>query len=212
MTEPLLWKFPGEGQGISLGEKIMSLGKTISNRGMDQQMDVQFMSNVIALVNEIKADYNLLRGGTLNANLGKPGLAEGTNANTLKTVADTNYTINGRTYTLSATDNLAMTACAQQAISTYCLYLVSVAAGGSTVTTTKGTSVATDTAVLPALPASQAPIGFFKVVTDASHTFTSGTTDLSAAGITATYGDLNTANGGASAAPAISTADLSLSV
>ena len=187
----------------------MALGKTISARGCDDQMLVQFLTNTVALLNEVKADYNLIRTNFLNRNLGKPGLAEGMSANKIKTIADTNYVVNGQTYTLSATDDLAMTACAQQAISTYCLYLVSVAAGGSTVTTTKGT---TDTAVLPALPASQAPIGFFKVVTDGSHTFTSGTTDLSAAGITATYGDLSVVNSGASTFPVISTTDLSLSV
>lgn len=165
-----------------------------------------------ALVEELKADVNLLRSQVLNrcvnggAGVGGAGLTEGTNANTLKTANAISYTIDGRLYTKAATDNIAMTAATQQAVSTYCLYLVSVDAAAA-VTVTKGTSVGTDVAVLPALPADSAPIGYFKIVTDGVTTFTSGTTDLSAAGITETYADLAVVNTGASASTAIAAAD-----
>jgi hypothetical protein len=122
-----------------------------------------------------------------------PGLAEGTNAHTLKIAADCTYSINGIDYTKDAADNIAMTACVEQAINTYCYYLVSINKTGS-VTVTKGTSAATsaDAAIaLPALPADSAPLGTILILTDATHTFTSGTTDLSAAGITATIRDWN---------------------
>jgi hypothetical protein len=198
--------------GILIGAMLPNVQAT------QYRLDTGSNANLITILNshatyldEIKADFNLIRADFVllkanceNRNFGVPGLAEGTNANTLKTAAVTSYTIAGVNYSKAATDNLAMTACTQQAISTYCLYLVSINSSG-TVTTTKGTSTATDTATLPALPASSAAIGYFKVVTDASHTFTSGTTDLSAAGITATYKDLSIPDTGSSADTSTST-------
>lgn len=160
------------------------------------------LDQILALLTELKADVNLTRSQLLNCNLGYPLLAEGTNAGTLKTTNATTFRIAGRNYTKAATDNIAMTAAAEQAAETYCLYLVSIIADG-TVTVTKGTEVATDAAVLPDLPADSAPLGFFKVVTAAATTFTSGTTDLSAAGITDSYGDLGCMNSGDDASTAI---------
>ena len=70
----------------------------------------------------------MVRGGTLC--LTKAGLAEGTNANTLKTAAPngagTDYCIDGIIYTFTDRDNLVMTACAVQALLTSCLYLVTM--------------------------------------------------------------------------------------
>lgn len=124
---------------------------------------------------------------------GKAGLVEGTNAGTIKTANAVDYCINGVAGLFAATDNLAMTACAVQPISTYCKYLISTALAGTTVTTTKGNHAATAAlALLPELPASHAPIGYFQILTDGSTTFTSGTTDLGAAGLTETYVDLST--------------------
>lgn len=155
------------------------------------------------LLDELKSDLNLLRNNFLNCSLTAAGLAEGTNAATIKTVNTVNYSIGGQLYTKAATDNIAITATAQQAISTFCLYLVSIDAGG-TVTVTKGTELGTDTAVLPALPASSAPIGAFKIATDGATTYTGGTTDNGAAGITDTYYDLMFVNSGADASTAVS--------
>lgn len=130
--------------------------------------------------------------GLLNRCFGKAGLIEGTNANTLKTATTVAYSINGVAGSFAATDNLAMTACAVQPVSTYCKYLVSTLIGGSTVTTTKGNNAATAAlALVPELPANSAPLGYFQILTDATTTFTSGTTDLGAAGITETYVDLS---------------------
>lgn len=116
------------------------------------------------------------------------GLSEGTDANTLKTVRDVVYQIYNQQYTLTAQDNIPMTACAVQAISTYCYYLVSVD-GDGIITVTKGTD---NTAAIPAVPAGQIAIGALKIATDGVTTFTSGTTDLSAAGLTVTYYDMDT--------------------
>ena len=115
------------------------------------------------------------------------GLAEGTNTATLKITTGITYNIYNLDVTKAATDNIAMTACTEQPISTFCYYLVSINQAGS-VTVTKGTN---DTYSLPATPSGSIPIGAFKVVTGGSATFTSGTTDLSAAGVTATFYDID---------------------
>ena len=116
------------------------------------------------------------------------GLAEGTNAHTLKTTNQIVYGVyNQQGLIKAATDNIAMTACAAQGATSFCYYLVSIGTTG-TVTTTKGTD---NTYALPATPAGGIPIGAFKIVAVAT-VFTSGTTDLSASGITATFYDIDT--------------------
>lgn len=157
------------------------------------------------LVNELKADLNLMYDN--GECFGPAGLAEGTNANTLQVATAFNYRIGNLIYTKAITDNIAMTALAVQAVSTFCKYLVSINAAG-TVTLTKGTEVATDASVLPAVPASNCAVGYINVATDGSTTFTSGTTDLGAAGITDTYVDLAFVDNGADAPSAIAAADV----
>lgn len=123
-----------------------------------------------------------LRDIFLNRTFGMAGLAEGTNANTIKTSNAVSYSINGQLYYKAATDNIAMTACAAQADLTACYYLVTINASG-TVKITKGTD---GVAALPEAPANEAILGAFKIVTSGA-TFTSGTTDLGAATVTDTY-------------------------
>jgi hypothetical protein len=127
-----------------------------------------------------------------NRSYGCAGLAEGTNAHTLKVTYAIGFEVGGQAYHKAATDNIAMTACAEQADLTTCLYLVTVAADG-TVTTTKGeealtTAVAAGTATLtlPEAPDGEAILGAFKVVNSGA-AFTSGTTDLGAGTVTDTY-------------------------
>lgn len=137
-----------------------------------------------------------MRNALLTRSCSKAGLAEGTNAGTIKTAAPNgagiDYCIDGKFYHLADGDNIAMTACDEQAASTKCMYLASVDASGN-VTLTKGTEVADGgDAYLPDAPANEAVIGAIKVETASTATFTSGTTDLSAAGITDTYYDLVT--------------------
>ena len=149
------------------------------------------MNRSINEASNFQAEQDVLMG-LLNRSTGKAGLLEGTNAGTLQTATAIDFCVNGVPGTQkAATDNIAMTACDTQPVSTYCKYLVSIAIGGA-VTVTKGNNAATAAlALLPALPATGAPIGYFQILTDASTTFTSGTTDLGAAGLTETYGDLN---------------------
>lgn len=146
-------------------------------------------------MNELQdINHQVLRDVLGTMCLGKAGLAEGTTTPaTIKTTNAIDYTIGHKVYSKAATDNIAMTAAAQQAVSTQCVYLVSLDAAGA-VTVTKGTEVAANgtltLADMPETPDNQCVIGAFKIVTDGSTTFTSGTTDLGAAGITETYVDL----------------------
>lgn len=128
----------------------------------------------------------LTRSG--NINLGNAQLAEGTNANTIKTVQAIDYLISGLLYSKAATDNIAMTAAAVQAAGTTAVYLITIDVNG-TVTITKGDQATIGQGTVlkwPAAPAASAVIGGFKLK-NTTNPFTSGTTDLSAAGVTATF-------------------------
>lgn len=124
------------------------------------------------------------------------GLAEGTNDATIKIVAPNgagiDYAIDGLAYHKADTDNIAVTAHAQQAQLTSCLYLVQITSGG-TVSTKKGNEELTAdlgiTASLqwPMPDDNNCPIGGYKIATASGYTFTNGTTDHGATGITDTY-------------------------
>lgn len=129
-----------------------------------------------------------------NMVIGKAGLAEGTNANTIKTVTAVVFTIDGKYYSKSATDNIAMTALAAQAADTTALYAVWINSSG-TVSLTKekevlSTAISNGQTALPTVAprVDYALLGLMKIVTVAV-TFTSGSTDLSASGVTATFID-----------------------
>ncbi len=169
----------------------------------EQKADYNIARTMIA---ELKTDLDLLRTQILNQCFVKCDLAEGTNANTLNIATAFEYSIGNRLYAKAATDNVAMTAAAEQAISTYCVYLCSIDAAGA-VTVTKGSEVATDISVLPAVPASECAFAAFKIQTDGATTFTSGTTDLGATGITETFFDLAFVNSGVSLPTLIAAAD-----
>lgn len=128
----------------------------------------------------------------------KAGLAEGTNAATIKTNAPngagTDFSIHGIGYHKADTDNIAVTAHAQQAALTKCLYLVQIDSAG-TVSTKKGdewltTEVTAGKALQwPDPDANKCPLGGYKVVLANAATYTNGTTDHSATDVTVTYYD-----------------------
>lgn len=144
----------------------------------------------------------LVRGGTLC--LGKAGFGEATTlAGGVKNVAADgtafiNIVINGIMYVYADTDDVAITAAAQQATLTTCLYLITLTAAASPVlATVKGTEVLTaditsgkKPLTWPAPAVDTCPVGAIKVVCATPYTFTAGTTDLGATGITDTYYDL----------------------
>jgi hypothetical protein len=134
--------------------------------------------------------YNSVNG---NINLGNAQLAEGTNAGTIKTVQAIDFMIGELLYSKAITDNIAVTAGAVQAAGTTAIYLISINSSG-TVTTTKGGEQVTGSGLAmlwPSIPANNAVIGALKVA-NATNPFTAGTTDLSAAGVTATFYNLMT--------------------
>lgn len=115
-----------------------------------------------------------------------PGLVEGTAVSaTIKISIDCLYKIAGVDYTKDITDNIAMTACTEQAAATHCYYLISIDTSGA-VTVTKGGDSATligAAILMPDLPSGNvAPLGTILVTTHGSNTFTSGTTDLTPVG------------------------------
>lgn len=129
----------------------------------------------------------------------KAGLAEGTNAATIKTAAPNgagiDFAIKGLGYHYADTDNIAVTAHPVQAALYSCLYLVQINASG-TVSTVQGTAqltadVTNGSQVLqwPQPSDNNCPIGGYKVAVASGYTFTNGTTDHSATGITVTYYD-----------------------
>ena len=132
---------------------------------------------------------NELGGNTIA--LERCTVGEGTAATTIN-VGAVDYAIDGIAYNKSNEVSADFTAAATQAVSTSCLYLVQLDSSG-TVSTVKGTEVTTanigSTQFLefPRPTPGRCPVGAIRVDTDASNTFTAGTTDLSATGITDTY-------------------------
>lgn len=96
------------------------------------------------------------------------------------------FVIDGHMGQLATTSNIALTGLVVP-ISSFCWFLASINTSG-TITMTQG-DVGKN--MLPEIPANQAPIGALKIVTDATHTFTPGTTGLNSTGITDTYYDLS---------------------
>ena len=143
--------------------------------------------------------YNIEQINSGFMSLTAAGLAEGTNANTYKTTATLAYTSNGVFKSKGATDNVAMTSTAGTVPpSSAALYAVWIDASG-TFSNSRGPVVASgDPCPVPTAPANNLTlVGLIKVVTDASTTFTPGSTDLGAAGVTDTYYDCSVMPGAA---------------
>ena len=135
--------------------------------------------------------YNIEQSNSGYLSLTAAGLAEGTNANTFKTTNTLAFTNNGVFKSKGATDNLAFsTGHTALAASQACLFAVWINASG-TVSTTQGPIVAAgDPCPVPSqVTAGTTLVGLIKVTTDSSTTFTPGSTDLGASGITDVYSD-----------------------
>lgn len=135
--------------------------------------------------------YNLEQMNSGYVSLTAAGLAEGTNAATFKTTNTLTFTSNGVFKSKSATDNLTFSSGhTALAASQACLFGVWINASGS-VSTSQGVIVAAgDPCPVPTAPAAGLTlVGLIKVTTDSSTTFTPGTTDLGASGITDAYSD-----------------------
>jgi len=134
--------------------------------------------------------YNIEQANSGFLSLTAAGLAEGTNANTFKTANTLTFTNNGVFKSKAATDNLTFSTGTALAASQACLFAVWISSGG-TVTTTQGPIVAAgDPCPVPTAAASNLTlVGLIKVTTSSAVTFTPGSTDLSATGITGAYSD-----------------------
>ena len=158
-------------------------------------------------------NLSLNRGLTMALN--SAGLGEGTAAATIKTTADVNYVIDGRFYSKTATDDIAISysgpsvyqaaAGGIQAVNgsftggvngSTRIYGVFLDASGA-VSILPGPIV--DSAELaagrvslqwPDAPAGVCPIGALRVALTAGTTYTPGSTDLGASGVTDTYYNL----------------------
>jgi hypothetical protein len=134
--------------------------------------------------------YNLGQANSGFLSLTAAGLAEGTNSATFKTVNTLTFTNNGVLKSLAATDNLVFNTGTALGNSQACLFAIWVNATG-TVTTTQGPIVAAgDPCPVPSqTTASVTLVGLVKVTTSSAATFTPGTTDLGATGITDVFYD-----------------------
>lgn len=127
---------------------------------------------------------------------GKAGLAKGTTSGTIKTANAINFAIDGYGYTKGATDNIAVTALPQQAVSQTGIYAIWIDTGGN-VSVTQGSVVSTADLAAGNVAlkhgndqSGKCLIGLWTVVTDATHTFTAGTTDPNATGVTSAFYDV----------------------
>jgi len=134
--------------------------------------------------------YNIEQANSGYLSLTAAGLAEGTNANTFKTANTLTFTSNGVFKSKSATDNLTFSTGTALGNSQACLFAVWITSGG-TISTTQGPIVASgDPCPVPSqATANTTLVGLIKVTTSSSATFTPGSTDLSASGVTGAYYD-----------------------
>jgi hypothetical protein len=134
--------------------------------------------------------YNLGQANSGYLSLTAAGLAEGTNSATFKTTNTLAFTNNGVFKSKGATDNLVFSTGTALAASQACLFGVWIDGSGN-VTTTQGPIVAAgDPCPVPSqTTAGVTLVGLIKVTTSSAATFTPGTTDLSASGITDVFFD-----------------------
>lgn len=148
-----------------------------------------------------------VRFAIANYNAGKAGLTTGTTTTAVKTVAATNYTINGIFYTKAITDNMAITTATgpvNGSVSTYvqptnttAYYVVCLNAAGA-LSVVQGSYAgqnlgggAIGDGSIPDVPSTVCAIGVFKLITTTA-AFTIGTTAITSAAVgTATFYDIS---------------------
>ena len=139
------------------------------------------MSKNVSLGNVNHDDLRSLLGTYC---MSAPGIVIGSgDAKKMKTTNTVTYCIDGIVYTKATTETV-FTDVTVQAASTTKFYMLSINAGGTFVITNGPVGGG-----LPATPDGYCPIGYVKVVTDASGTFVPATDDLSDAAVTDTYYD-----------------------
>lgn len=135
--------------------------------------------------------YNIEQMNSGYVSLTAAGVAEGTNANTYKTTNTLTYTSNGVFKSKGATDNVAFTSgIGTVPPASAALYAVWIDSAGNFSNTRGPVVAAGEPCPVPTASATGLTlVGMIKVTTDGSTTFTPGSTDLSASGITDAYMD-----------------------
>ena len=143
--------------------------------------------------------YNIEQINSGFQSLTAAGLAEGTTANTYKTVNTLAFTINGVFKSKGATDNIAFTSgVGTVPPSSAALYAIWIDTNGNFSNTRGPVVAAADPCPVPTqTTANVALVGLLKIVTDASTTFTPTSTDLGASGVTDTFFDCSVMPGSA---------------
>lgn len=134
-----------------------------------------------------------------NRCMGNAGIAIAATKSKVKTTNSIDYTIDGVFYTKAGTDNLfAHSDTTVQAADTTKYYALCLDASGTASIiaglvseNVDGTTYNLSASLMPPIPVTLCCVGALKIVTDATHTFTPGTTLNDAAGITATYYNLS---------------------
>lgn len=144
---------------------------------------------------------NAVTAYSLNMPLANAGIAIATTTTKAKTANTMPFQINGSFYSLAATDNFWTLAGTVVAASSWQKYLLLVDTAGAATIQEATQSLISAAAVsysnvsglgrwaplLTVLNAGKVIAGYLTVATDATHTFTPGTTALGATGITTTY-------------------------
>lgn len=147
---------------------------------------------VRANMNLLLADftYFLLNGVMSTTVATQPVVAIATTTSKVKTTNATVLLEKGAAFALAATDNYWTLTGGVLAVLSFRRYLLIDTAGVASVLASNDSLVSAAACRFPALPANgSAVVGVVSIATDATHTFTPGTTLLGAAGITATFID-----------------------
>jgi len=127
----------------------------------------------------------------LNLALGPAGAAIATNTTGVKSVNSVTYTLDGAFQTAKgATDPLWTLTGGVLAVASFRRYLLCIGSGGTaSVIASTDSTVSAASCVYTTMPDGVCVFSFITVATDATHTFTPGTTALNATGITTTFAD-----------------------
>lgn len=162
----------------------------LSQSGKKTAYQGEILHAAVALLNRMVID-------ALGGVSGPAGTAMATNTTGVKTVNSVTYSIDGVFQTAKgATDNFWTLGGGVLAVNSFRHYLLCIQSGGTALAVASSDASATAlcryvaSGTPPTLPWDAAAIiSYCTVATDATHTFTPGTTALNATGITATYAD-----------------------
>ena len=170
-------------------DRVTMMNKINSNR-TNVNSGVDRMDLLLTQIDDLNTRIDALMARTLNVTgqtVTNGFTFHATNKDNVRTTAGTDYTINGKPYTLATTAEITTTAATQQAALKHAYYLCCVDAAGA-FTFVKGDDADTAAAaVVPARTADTALVGAFLISLANAATFTLGTTLFDASDVTATF-------------------------